>query len=162
MKAQTNASPFRLSFPILTAAALLHTAIILTLTFLFCWGFGCYTLRKSTDALFTIAFCYTLVGLMFWVGRALRFYYQSEAYTSILRMTDNDLPALSIPQRRWLLIVYENRLAIPWTAAGILTLLAAILFGSILSAQFPPDTILSFLVRDNLPPIIRPGGILAP
>lgn len=162
MKAQTKASPFRLSFPILTAAVFLHAAIILTLTFLFCWGFGCYTLRKSTDALFAIGFCYTLIGLMFWVGRALRFYYQTEAYTSALRVTDNDHQALGIRQRRWLLIVYENRLAIPWITAGILALSTAILFGAILSAQFPPDTVLNFLVRDNLPPIIRPGGILAP
>ena len=153
---------FRISYPPLILIGIFHEVLILWLTYSFCRLFGCYTIRKATDALSAISFCYTLMGLSIWAERSLRFYRQTEHYRGVWRATLNDDHALGLKQRRWLLIVYENRATIPWVIAGTIALFISILFGSMLSSQFPPSTILDFLVRDNLSPLIRPGGILAP
>ena len=127
------------------------------ITFLFYWGTAIYTVRKVTDALFTISFCYTLLGITIWAGRAMRFYNQSEHFTSIMKVSPNDRPDLSPAQRRWVLLISENRALIAWTLAGLVPMLLALLVGLALTVQFPPDTVLRFLVRPDLPPQLAPG-----
>lgn len=152
-----QSTPYRLSFPKMFFNGLLQFILLIGLTYLFCWGLGVYTIRKSTDALFMISFCYTLVAAEIWGGRALRFFFTSDHLKGPCPATPNDLPELKPRQRAWILFIYENRVVIPWVIAGVLTVFIAFELGLILSARFSPDTVLPFLVRDDLPPMMRPG-----
>ncbi len=143
---------YRLSIAPITAAVFIHILILTGLTWLFCWGLAAYTMRKETDALFALSFCYGLLGLTTWAGRVLRFYNQSGHFSGEFRVTRNDRADLPIAQRRWLLIVYENRFLLPWVIAALIVLAAAFVLGMILK----PDIVLPFLVRPDLPPQIRP------
>lgn len=157
-----KANAFHLSRPSLAAGVIIHSLVIFGLTALFCRGVGAYTIRKATDALVTFSFCYLLLGLSTWVSRSLRFYNQSERFTNLLRVTHNDRPDLDPARRRLLLLVYENQIFIPWVTMGLVGIILGILFGSVLSAQFPPDSVLDFLVSDTLNPILKPGGVFHP
>lgn len=157
----TTAS-FRLSVPSLIRGVVVHSVIVFGLTIAFCRGVGAYTLRRATDALMGIAFCYLMVCLSIWIGRALRFYHQTEHFTGPLKVTKNDRSDLPPARRKWLLLVFENQLFIPWVGVGLAALVVAILFGSVLSAQYPPDTVLNFLVSKTLNPMLVPGGLYNP
>lgn len=149
--------PYRLSFPKMFFNGLLQFILLIGVTYLFCWGTAVYTIRDSTDALFMISFCYTLFVAQIWVGRALRFFSASGHFKGICPVTPNDLPELKPRQRAWILLIYENRVVIPWVIAGVLAVFIAFELGLILSARFSPDTVLPFLVRDDLPLMMRPG-----
>lgn len=149
--------PYRLSFPKMFLNGLLQFIILICVTFLFCWGLGVYTIRKSTDALFMISFCYTLLVGEIWVGRILRFFFTSGHLKGPCPATPNDLPELKPRQRAWILFIYENRVVIPWVVAGVLAVFIAFELGLILPARFSPDTVLPFLVRDDLPQMMQPG-----
>lgn len=157
-----KANIFHFSAGWLVAGIVIHGLVLGGLTFLFCWAVGGYTLRKLTDVLLTFSFCYMLLGLSIWVGRGMRFYNQSEGFTNLLRVTINDRPELGLALRRRLLWIYENQMFIPWVAVGLVGMALGLLFGTYLTEQFPPDTVLDFLVRQSLNPILKPGGLLHP
>ncbi len=135
---------------------LIHLFVLGLLSFLFCWGTASYTLRRATDVLVGFGFLYGLLGLTTWVGRGLRFYIQTERFTGLMKVTANDRNDLPPRQRAWLLLVHENRMLFPWVLAGLFCVFVGLLFGTVLTARFSPDTVLRFLVRPDLPPLLRP------
>ena len=136
---------------------ILHGIIIIGLTFLFCWGLGAYTLRKSTDALLAFSFCYTLIGVEIWVGRILRFYQQSEHLKGLIPVTKYDQPELKPRQRAWILFVYENCILIPWVLVRALIFFISYELGQTIPTRVSQDIVLPFLVRPDLPPVMQPG-----
>jgi hypothetical protein len=147
----------RINIPRLLLGWLFHEVILLGITYLFCWVFGIYTIRKVTDATLIFGFCYALFGLETWVGRAWRFYHLSDHFRGKIHVTKSDRPDLVVSQRAWILLVYENRFLIPWALAGVITLIVAFTLGLVLPTYFSMDTVLGFLVRKNLPFNMQPG-----
>ena len=141
---------------------LLHLVIILGLTWAFCYGTGSYTLRRATDALMGFSFIYLLLGITIWVGRAARFYTQTDHFKGLYQATSLDRGDLPLARRRWLLWIYENHPLIAWVVAGLILITLAIVVGSMMTDQFPPNTVLNFLVKKNLPPELQPGGYYNP
>ncbi len=137
-------------------AFLIHLCVLGLLAFLFCWGTASYTLRRATDALVGFGFLYGLLGLTIWVGRGLRFYNQTGHFTGLMKVSANDRNDLPPRRRAWLLLVQENRMLIPWVLAGLFVVFVGLLFGTVLTARFSPDTVLPFLVRPDLPPLLKP------
>ncbi len=135
---------------------LIHLCALGLLSFLFCWGTASYTLRRATDVLVGFGFLYGLLGLTIWVGRGLRFYNQTEHFTGLMKVTANDRNDLPKRMRARLLLVQENRMLIAWVLAGLFSVFIGLLFGTVLTARFSPDSVLPFLIRPDLPPQLEP------
>lgn len=136
----------------------INTVVILGAAWLFCWGLGAYTLRKSLDALFFISFVHTLFGMAVWWQRIQRFYFLSGQFRGETKATAHDRPEWPPARRRWLLVIGENQIFVAWAVVGILMVLATAVVGMLLPPRYAEDTVLPFLVRSDLPFYVQPDG----